>query len=297
MNFIGNEFISNSCCNNCDKNLFGKPKINVEGIVYCFGCAKKIEKEINKQRREIFYKDVARRKIEYDLNKEIYSKQTNEWWSKREEYVGQGRLGFITLCCIVIVIGIISEILYKGAGFFAFIFSAIISFKISSAKTKNKIADFEKNNPPPPKFTESDPQNERVKLCSHHIIGPDGVSFKSIKYREEVLRRDAFKCQNCGNGPNKLEVHHIVPIASGGSDDPTNLITLCIYCHDREDWYGHVRKNPTTLIEYVCIRSTKKYHLSYCSFINKVKPANKECFYSTKEAEQAGYKRCLACRP
>lgn len=67
-----------------------------------------------------------------------------------------------------------------------------------------------------------------------------------------VLRRDRYRCQDCGVGFNgrrrkvydprarggrggyrweSLEVHHIMPRALGGSDHPGNLKTLCPACH------------------------------------------------------------------
>jgi 5-methylcytosine-specific restriction endonuclease McrA len=60
-----------------------------------------------------------------------------------------------------------------------------------------------------------------------------------------ILRRDLFSCQHCGKfaaRENKhgirlpcdgedLEVHHKIPVASGGSDEPNNLETLCHACH------------------------------------------------------------------
>jgi len=49
----------------------------------------------------------------------------------------------------------------------------------------------------------------------------------------EVLERDNWKCRRCGEEYRVLEVHHIIPKAKGGSDDPDNLITLCWPCHMR----------------------------------------------------------------
>ena len=31
----------------------------------------------------------------------------------------------------------------------------------------------------------------------------------------------------------QLEVHHIVPVAKGGGDEPENLVTLCKECHKK----------------------------------------------------------------
>lgn len=55
--------------------------------------------------------------------------------------------------------------------------------------------------------------------------------------RKKVYRRDDYKCQNCGDegGPNgdiELHAHHIVPKSEGGSDNLSNLATLCYECHN-----------------------------------------------------------------
>ena len=53
--------------------------------------------------------------------------------------------------------------------------------------------------------------------------------------REYVLHRDDHKCQNpnCKNKSKEpiLRVHHIVYRSEGGTDTPSNLITLCDKCH------------------------------------------------------------------
>jgi len=38
------------------------------------------------------------------------------------------------------------------------------------------------------------------------------------------------ECAICGN-PENLEIHHIIPRASGGTNDIANLIPLCHECH------------------------------------------------------------------
>lgn len=54
---------------------------------------------------------------------------------------------------------------------------------------------------------------------------------KSLRY--QVLRRDNFACRYCGQmAPDvKLVVDHVVPVAHGGSDDPSNLTTACEACN------------------------------------------------------------------
>ncbi len=50
------------------------------------------------------------------------------------------------------------------------------------------------------------------------------------KLREQVLRRDSWRCQLCGSMTN-LEVHHGEFRSHSGADDERNLITLCLGCH------------------------------------------------------------------
>lgn len=43
------------------------------------------------------------------------------------------------------------------------------------------------------------------------------------------------QCRRCGS-TNRLQVDHIVAREDGGTDDPWNLQTLCIYCHSRKTY-------------------------------------------------------------
>lgn len=51
------------------------------------------------------------------------------------------------------------------------------------------------------------------------------------KRRYECLERDNFTCTRCGNDSRQLHAHHIKRRTEGGSDDLSNLITLCRVCH------------------------------------------------------------------
>ena len=55
----------------------------------------------------------------------------------------------------------------------------------------------------------------------------------SIRKRFFVLKRDHFSCVRCGASVMgvRLEVHHRVPFAKGGSDSLVNLETLCYDCN------------------------------------------------------------------
>ena len=54
--------------------------------------------------------------------------------------------------------------------------------------------------------------------------------------------RDGYKCRACGNSKHKdgvrLEVHHIIRKADGGTDVPENVVTLCHDCHDAHHNHG-----------------------------------------------------------
>jgi hypothetical protein len=51
--------------------------------------------------------------------------------------------------------------------------------------------------------------------------------------RFDVIARDDFTCQACGDRPGSrlLHVDHIYPWSMGGSHDPLNLLTLCRSCN------------------------------------------------------------------
>jgi 5-methylcytosine-specific restriction endonuclease McrA len=50
--------------------------------------------------------------------------------------------------------------------------------------------------------------------------------------RQEILRRDGWRCQLCGTRSN-LEIHHMEFRSHGGDDSEPNLITLCASCHEQ----------------------------------------------------------------
>jgi predicted HNH restriction endonuclease len=71
------------------------------------------------------------------------------------------------------------------------------------------------------------------------------------KIRDNVLYAYGFKCAICGWGAfedgrdfwsngryyrsNGTEIHHIVAVKDGGTDNPENLILLCPNCHKKAD--------------------------------------------------------------
>ena len=61
-----------------------------------------------------------------------------------------------------------------------------------------------------------------------------GINYGYANTKAYVLTRDGYRCQYCkGKSKDKrLEVHHIIFRSMGGSDEESNLITLCKTCHD-----------------------------------------------------------------
>lgn len=60
-----------------------------------------------------------------------------------------------------------------------------------------------------------------------------GINYGFENTKAMVLNRDRYVCQYCKgkHKDSKLEVHHIIYRCNGGSDEESNLITLCHTCH------------------------------------------------------------------
>lgn len=66
-------------------------------------------------------------------------------------------------------------------------------------------------------------------------LNPTSVATPWPAVRESVLARDDCTCQDCRKrfARRDLHVHHLVPRARGGGDEPDNLVALCLGCHAR----------------------------------------------------------------
>jgi 5-methylcytosine-specific restriction endonuclease McrA len=78
------------------------------------------------------------------------------------------------------------------------------------------------------------------KFDVQKIINPDikGVEYQQgdtygfYDVRYFVFERDNYTCQVCKKSKNKiLRTHHIIYKSKGGSNKPSNLITVCTDCH------------------------------------------------------------------
>lgn len=59
--------------------------------------------------------------------------------------------------------------------------------------------------------------------------GRGGRPWRRLKAK--IHLRDEWTCQCCGRVTQDLELDHIVNIAQGGTEDESNLQSLCIECH------------------------------------------------------------------
>ena len=52
-----------------------------------------------------------------------------------------------------------------------------------------------------------------------------------------------WRCVKCETSRH-LTTHHLVARSAGGSDDPENLVPLCVTCHDlvQPQWRGHIEE-------------------------------------------------------
>jgi 5-methylcytosine-specific restriction endonuclease McrA len=72
------------------------------------------------------------------------------------------------------------------------------------------------------------------EVLQHKWLYQKGINYGFANTKAYVLTRDGYICQQC-KGKSKarrLEVHHIIFRSQHGSDEETNLITLCKTCHD-----------------------------------------------------------------
>ena len=58
--------------------------------------------------------------------------------------------------------------------------------------------------------------------------------------REKRRKSVGKVCQACGATLTGLELHHIVPLSKGGTNNPMNTIQLCEKCHSKR--HKHMTK-------------------------------------------------------
>ena len=72
-----------------------------------------------------------------------------------------------------------------------------------------------------------------IKLSRYVNVPYKGV----VLSRENIFKRDGFKCQYCGT-EKELTLDHLVPKAKGGKTSWSNLVTACKSCNSKKGNYS-----------------------------------------------------------
>ena len=79
-------------------------------------------------------------------------------------------------------------------------------------------------------------KNPKVKGSEYQ----NGKMKGSTNFSNYILTRDRHSCRKCKKKSLKLQVHHIIKRSNGGTDIPSNGLTLCEKCHS---WTHKNEKN------------------------------------------------------
>jgi DNA-directed RNA polymerase subunit RPC12/RpoP len=113
------------------------------------------------------------------------------------------------------------------------------------------------------------------------------------KIRRKVLKRDGYKCTNCGvhTREAELHVHHITPISEGGTHSLPNLTTLCYSCHNNEHSHRIPRAGEFKTKQEVpeCLLGKGPYKCARCKRCFSISEQGLKCSY-------CGYKVALKMR-
>lgn len=72
-------------------------------------------------------------------------------------------------------------------------------------------------------------QSQKNSKQNNWGSGRGGRPWRRLKAK--IHLRDKWTCQCCGIVTKDLELDHIVNVARGGTDDESNLQSLCVPCH------------------------------------------------------------------
>jgi len=215
-------------CVECSISLDDRPRILVDSEQYCFRCAKQFERDLVES---------AEQKYERDLK--IYQERQLAF-QKRHPNFGSD-LPWVSWG--EVVYGFFGWLIFPVIGAIAGVLICQSVRRLLWKREQDKLnEEFESKNPMP---TQPQPTEIDLELDESRFEEP----IVETNYRRQILLRDDYTCQSCEEqkAETDLEVHHILMRAKCGTDHPTNLVTLCLHCHDRERWFGHKRMFPTTI--------------------------------------------------
>lgn len=86
------------------------------------------------------------------------------------------------------------------------------------------------------------PESRTVRVwcrkCGSRNVYPGTKDLTWDEVAHRIRQRDGFRCQGCGAEHVPLQVHHLISLHRGGSNHPSNLVTLCQRCHSK--WHPHL---------------------------------------------------------
>jgi 5-methylcytosine-specific restriction endonuclease McrA len=91
------------------------------------------------------------------------------------------------------------------------------------------------------------------------------IPFKPLKVtKDNLLRRDNFKCQYCGTELNRktMTIDHLQPLSKGGSSTWDNMVCACEDCNIRKS-NRYVRQAGMSLLQYPKVPTREEIVLSY----------------------------------
>ena len=90
------------------------------------------------------------------------------------------------------------------------------------------------------------------------------IPFRKVHLnRQNIFRRDKYKCVYCGEKTkNKLTIDHVTPKSKGGNNTWQNLVTCCKSCN--------IKKDDKTLEEVGMTLNTVPYRPTYIQFVKNI---------------------------
>jgi hypothetical protein len=88
-----------------------------------------------------------------------------------------------------------------------------------------QITNFIKHQNPHPKEAKSG-----IPAMPGHVDSGCVPYYVPPAQRQRIFARDEFKCKKCGS-TERLSIDHIIPRSKGGTNEDSNLQTLCVYCN------------------------------------------------------------------
>jgi hypothetical protein len=93
--------------------------------------------------------------------------------------------------------------------------------------------------------------------------------------KRDVHERDNYTCLECGTKPKILYCHHKVPLSKNGTNERSNLESLCETCHDYK--HPHLMRQKGYLEAEI---------MKYVSSTPNLRKVCRPCHYSTQPIQK-----------